>query len=121
MAVSSALFLASIFRFEFAGEAPSANADYTVITLIATPVWLLLFWAYGLYEPRQVLSPVNEFKQVFHGVFAGTALLFVADSLFRLDLARLWAVSVFFLGILVVGGERLVVRKIAALPPTTWR
>jgi exopolysaccharide biosynthesis polyprenyl glycosylphosphotransferase len=74
-------------------------------------MWLLLFWAYKLYEPRQVLSPVNEFKQVFHGVFAGTALLFVADSLFRLDLARLWAISVFFLGLVVIGGERLVVRK----------
>ena len=111
MAVSSALFLASIWRFEIAGEAPSARADYTIITLIAVPVWLLLFWVYGLYEPRQVLSPVNEFKQVFHGVVAGTVVLFVADSLFRLDLARLWAISVFFLGLIVVGGERLIVRK----------
>lgn len=111
MAVSSALFMASILRFEIAGEVPTARLDYGVITLLATPVWLLLFWAYRLYEPRQVLSPVNEFKQVFHGVFAGTALLFVADSLFRLDLARLWGISVFFLGLVVVGGERLVVRK----------
>ena len=111
MAVSSSLFLASILRFELFTDAPSARSDYVVITLLTTPVWLLLFWAYGLYEPRQVLSPVNEFKQVFHGVFAGTALLFVADSLFRLSLARMWGISVFFLGLLVVGGERLMVRK----------
>jgi hypothetical protein len=78
MAVSSALFLASILRFEILEAVPTAN--YTLLTLTTTPVWIALFWAYGLYEPRQVLGPVNEFKQVFHGVFAGTALIFVADS-----------------------------------------
>ncbi|MGI8773664.1 MAG: sugar transferase [Actinomycetota bacterium] len=111
MAISAALFIASILRFEFGGEAPAAAISYTGITVLATPVWLFLFWAYGLYEPRQVLSPVNEFKQVFHGVFAGTALLFVADSIFRLNLARGWALSVLGLGLIMVGGERLIVRK----------
>lgn len=119
MAVSSALFLASFLRFdvttllwfEFSNEAPAAAYSYHFITVIATLMWLSLFWLYGLYEPRQVLSPVNEFKQVFHGVFAGTALIFVADSIFRLNLARGWALSVFGLGLLFVGGERLVVRK----------
>ncbi|MFP5298550.1 MAG: sugar transferase [Actinomycetota bacterium] len=119
MAVSSAFFIASFLRFDvtsllwfnFENEAPAAAYSYHYITLIATLVWLFLFWMYGLYEPRQVLSPVNEFKQVFHGVFAGTALMFVADSVLRLNLARGWALSVFGLGIVLVGGERLAVRK----------
>lgn len=111
MAITSALFVASFIRFEFGTEAPAAALSYTGITLLTAPVWLLLFWAYGLYEPRQVLGPVSEFKQVFHGVFAGTALLFVADSIFRLNLSRAWVLSVFVLGLLAVGGERLVVRK----------
>jgi exopolysaccharide biosynthesis polyprenyl glycosylphosphotransferase len=119
MAVSAAFFSASILRFELESvlwfelpkEAPAAAYSYHFITLVATIVWLLLFWLYGLYEPRQVLGPVNEFKQVFHGVFAGTALMFVGDSVFRLNLARGWALSVFILAILFVGGERLVVRK----------
>lgn len=112
MAVTSALFIASFIRFDFGTEAPAAALSYTGITLLTAPVWLLLFWAYGLYEPRQVLGPVNEFKQVFHSVFAGTALLFVADSIFRLNLSRAWVLSVFVLGLVAVGGERLVVRKI---------
>ncbi len=112
MAVSSALFVASIIRFEILNEAPARNLDYTLITLASTPVWLLLFSAYGLYEPRQVLSPVNEFKAVFHGVVAGTVLIFITDSLLELKLARGWALIALVSGLLVVGGERLLVRKV---------
>ena len=115
MAVSSALFLATALRFEIFSGAPGkvdgALIDYTLVTVIATPVWLLLFWLYGLYEPRQVLSPVNEFKQVFHGVVAGSVLIFVADSVFNRNLARGWALLGMALGFILVGGERLIVRK----------
>src|SRR5688500_2415700 len=75
MAVLTALFLASTIRFELFNDSPTITANYTVVTLIATPVWLILFKLYGLYEPRQVLGPVIEFKQVFHGVVAGTVLI----------------------------------------------
>lgn len=116
MAVSAALFLATALRFEIfsgaPGEVDGALVDYMVVTLIATPVWLLLFWLYGLYEPRQVLSPVNEFKQVFHGVVGGSVLIFVADSVFNRNLARGWALLGMAVGFVVVGGERLVIRKL---------
>jgi exopolysaccharide biosynthesis polyprenyl glycosylphosphotransferase len=116
MAVATALFLASILRFELGlfvlGErAPAESVDYTILTLALIPIWLLLFWMYGLYEPRQVLSPVNEFKQVFHGVIAGAVLIFLADSVFRLNVSRAWALLALVLGLVVVGGERLLVRK----------
>ncbi len=110
-AVSAALFLASAIRFELFDGAPAARFDYTTITLAATAVWIVLFWLYGLYEPRQVLGPVNEFKQVFHGVVAGTAGIFIADSLFTLNLARRWALLAFGCGMVLVAGERLFVRK----------
>ena len=112
MAVSAALFLASTIRFEIFQGAPAQDVNYTLITVIATPVWIILFWLYGLYEPRQVLTPVNEFKQVFHGVVAGTVVIFIADSIFRLDLARGWALLALGSGFVMVGAERLVVRKI---------
>jgi exopolysaccharide biosynthesis polyprenyl glycosylphosphotransferase len=112
LAVSAALFLATAIRFEMFEGAPAARYDYTTITLVATPVWIVLFWLYGLYEPRQVLGPVNEFKQVFHGVVAGTVAIFIADSVLTLNLARLWALLALVCGMAVVGGERLVVRKI---------
>ena len=111
MAVSTALFLASIVRFEVLDALPSNKVDYALLTALATPVWVILFWLYGLYEPRQVLSPVNEFKQVFHGAVAGTTLLFVADSLFELRLARGWIVLSMVLGFFVVACERLAIRK----------
>lgn len=112
IAVSGAMFLASIIRFEILSGAPARGIDYTVLTLLATPVWLLLFWAYGLYEPRQVLGPVNEFKQTFHGVVAGTVVILIADSVLELDLARGWALIAMATGFIGVGGERLLVRKV---------
>ena len=111
MAVSSALLVASIIRFEILDRSPADKADYGLLTLVLTPMWLLLFWMYGLYEPRQVLSPVNEFKQVFHGVVAGSVLIFLADSILQLNLARGWALLAMAGGFVFVGGERLLVRK----------
>ena len=111
MAVSSALLVASIIRFEILDRSPADKADYGLLTLALTPTWLLLFWMYGLYEPRQVLSPVNEFKQVFHGVVAGSVLIFLADSILQLNLARGWALLAMAGGFVFVGGERLLVRK----------
>jgi exopolysaccharide biosynthesis polyprenyl glycosylphosphotransferase len=113
MAVMVALFSASIIRFEIMGESPALRDgwSYPLLTLVCVPVWLSLFWLYGLYEPRQVLSPVNEFKQVFHGVVAGTVVLLISDSVLRLNLARGWALLAMFCGFVVLGGERLAVRK----------
>ncbi len=111
VAISTALFIASIVRFEIMAGAPARGIDYTLLTVIATPIWLVVFWMYGLYEPRQVLGPVSEFKQVFHGVVAGSVLIFIADSIFKLDLARGWALLAMASGFLFVGFERLLVRK----------
>lgn len=112
MALSTAFFLASFVRFELFEESPAQTVDYNLITLIATLGFLLLFWMYGLYEPRQVLSPVNEFKQLIHGVSIGSALILVADSLFDLRLSRPWVGIAFLFGLVFVGGERLVIRKV---------
>lgn len=112
LAVSASFFLASTIRFELLIGAPARGTDYTMVTVLATPLWLVLFWLYGLYEPRQVLSPVNEFKQVFHAVVAGTVWLFLVDSAFNLNLARGWALLVMATSFVVVGGERFAVRKV---------
>jgi exopolysaccharide biosynthesis polyprenyl glycosylphosphotransferase len=111
MAASSGLFLASIIRFEVMTGQPASTVDYSLITLLATPVLIVLFWLYGLYEPRQVLGPINEFKQVFHGVIAGTVLIVLADSLLELEIARSWIFIAMGWLFVTVGGERLIVRK----------
>jgi exopolysaccharide biosynthesis polyprenyl glycosylphosphotransferase len=111
VAVTSSLFIASVIHFEILPNAPAVGVNYTLITLLATPVWLLLFYLYGLYEPRQVLGPVNEFKQVFHGVVAGTVAIFIAASAFKTDIARGWVLWSMIAGFFFVGGERLIVRK----------
>ena len=111
LAVTSALLIASIIDFELLPNAPATGVNYTLITFLAAPLWISLFYLYGLYEPRQVLGPVNEFKQVFHGVVAGTVVIFMAASLFKVDIARGWVLISMFSGLVVVGGERLVVRK----------
>ena len=112
IAVSTALFLTSIVYFEMLPNAPARGVDYTIITILATPVWLLLFYFYGMYEPRQVLSPVNEFKQGFHGVVAGTVAILIGTTMFTRDIARGWMLLALVFGFVIVGGERLVVRKV---------
>jgi exopolysaccharide biosynthesis polyprenyl glycosylphosphotransferase len=111
MAISTALFLSSAVRFELFRGSPRADLDYGLIAALATPVWLVLFWAYRLYEPRQVLSPVNELKHVLHGVMGGIVAIFVADSLFELELARGWVLTAMVTSFVVVSCERLLVRK----------
>ena len=111
LAVTSALLIASIIDFEILPNAPAAGVNYTLITFLAAPVWISLFYLYGLYEPRQVLGPVNEFKQVFHGVVAGTVVIFMGAALLKVDIARGWVLLAMVSGLVVVGGERLVVRK----------
>ena len=111
MAISAALFIASIVRFEILPGTPAAKVDYAILTGLATPVWVLLFWMYGLYEPRQVLSPFNEFKQTFHAVVAGIVVIFLADSIFNLEIARGWALIALVAALAVVGAERVIVRK----------
>ena len=112
MAILTSMFLASTIRYEVMAGAPAHGVNYTSVTLLALPVWLLLFRFYGLYEPRQVLSPVNEFKQVFHGVVAGTVLIVLADSILEWNLARSWILLAMGCSFAIVGGERLVVRKV---------
>src|SRR5687767_13321053 len=112
VAVTAALLIASIIYFEILPNAPASGVNYTLITFLAAPIWVSLFYLYGLYEPRQVLGPVNEFKQVFHGVVAGTVVLFMGAALLKIDIARGWVLLAMFSGLVVVGGERLVVRKV---------
>ena len=111
LAVTSALLIASIVDFEILPNAPATGVNYTLITFLAAPIWISLFYLYGLYEPRQVLGPVNEFKQVFHGVVAGTVVIFMGAALFKVDIARGWVLLAMMSGLVVVGGERLIVRK----------
>ncbi|MDQ4064728.1 MAG: sugar transferase [Actinomycetota bacterium] len=114
MAVSSAMFISSILYFElelFGERLPAAKADYAVLTFAMTPVWLVIFWLYDLYEPRQVLSPVSEFKQIVQAIVAGIVVIFLADSLFDQELARGWILLTIVTTFVVVGAERLAIRK----------
>ncbi len=111
MAVSAAMFISSFLYFDIGDRTPAEKADYALLVLFMTPVWLAVFWLYDLYEPRQVLSPVSEFKQIFQSVVAGIILIFLADSLFDQELARGWVLLTMVTAFVVVGAERLAIRK----------
>ncbi|MDQ3962317.1 MAG: sugar transferase [Actinomycetota bacterium] len=111
MAVSAAMFISSFLYFDVGDRTPAEKADYALLVLFMTPVWLAVFWLYDLYEPRQVLSPVSEFKQIFQSVVAGIILIFLADSLFDQELARGWVLLTMVTAFVVVGAERLAIRK----------
>ena len=111
MAISAAMFISSFLYFDVGNRTPAEKADYALLVLFMTPVWLAVFWLYDLYEPRQVLSPVSEFKQIFQSVVAGIVVIFLADSLFDQELARGWVLLTLVTAFVVVGGERLAIRK----------
>ena len=104
-------WMATFLRFEFFSGNPSKSVDYSLLVLIFTPVWIGVFFFYGMYEARRTLNVVAELKTIFHGVLAGAIAILVTDSLFELDLARGWILATALSGLFIVGGARLTLRK----------
>ena len=112
---------ASLIRFEvFRSEplhlfhgAPVPELDYSLLGLIATPVWMALIWRHGLYEDGSQRS--GELRRLLPALVTGTILFLVLDSLFELHIARGWAFSALIVGAVMVLVGRTVVRKAFAL------
>lgn len=104
LAVLAAFTVAYIIRTQF-DERPLLvevyAQDYIVPFLFITPVWLLLFWAIGLYEPINYMKRLTELGKLVIGSFVGILVVigydFVTDTpLFPARLVPVYALGLVF-------------------------
>jgi lipopolysaccharide/colanic/teichoic acid biosynthesis glycosyltransferase len=119
LAVTAGLLLAYYLRIGsglLPYTSPYASAAYLGITVIAVPVWLLIFLANRLYHFDSLLGGPDEYASVFRGCTYGTVALVILSFFERgEDLSRGWLLLSWLTCILVVGGERFLMRRVAFL------
>lgn len=92
---------------------------YQTLALVQLPVWMLIFYGFGLYNRQNLLGGTNEAKLLFNAVTVCVVLVIAADFLWaQIALARGWLLvswgTIFFLTGLSRFILRLVVRKLRA-------
>src|SRR5262245_33769332 len=65
-------------------------SDYALLTLVSIPAWIAVFARYGLYASRRITGRLQELRAIFHGVFAGSAVLAIGAYYMRENIARRW-------------------------------
>ncbi len=89
-----------------------AEGRHMLLALIALPIWLALFFKYGLYLGRKVSSRVEEFGAITHAVAGSVLAMIVLAFVLKLDVSRGWLVATLFVTVGLVTGEREVVRQV---------
>lgn len=94
-------------------------ALYQTLALLQLPVWMLIFFGFGLYNRQNLLGGTNEAKLLFNAVTVCVVLVIAADFLWaQIALARGWLLvswgTIFFLSGLSRLVVRLVIRKLRA-------
>jgi len=89
---------------------------YAVMIPVAIPLWLVLFAFNRLYDPRYLISGLQEYGKLVVACSFGVLLLVVLSFLEpSLSVSRSWLVFCWLFGILFVSMERFVIRRIVRL------
>ena len=89
---------------------------YAVMIPVAIPLWLALFAFNRLYDPRYLISGLQEYGKLVVACSFGVLLLVVLSFLEpSLSVSRSWLVFCWLFGILFVSMERFVIRRIVRL------
>ncbi len=121
LALALAFWLAYEMRFSFQWEifqldSPARGTFYLQLSAGLILAWLLLFWAYRLYDEQILLGGVREYVQLFNACVSGAILIALAQFLIvELTVARGWVGLAWLLTFLVVGLERLLTRRLGYL------
>ncbi len=117
--LAGAFGLAYLLRFYsglpiFQTEIAPWPSYYGTLILAFIPVWVVLFWAYRLYDWDILLGGTREYELVFHasvtGAVAITVVQFLSDFL---TIARGWMGLSWLLAFVLVGAGRFVLRRLA--------
>jgi exopolysaccharide biosynthesis polyprenyl glycosylphosphotransferase len=87
---------------------------YFQLGLVLVPVWLLLFWAFRLYDWDWLLGGTREYASIFQAGTSGTVLIALAQFAFpQLIIARGWVGLSWALTFALAVGARFVLRRLA--------
>lgn len=110
LCLAAALGIAAAVR----SRAETAGAPGPYVRWLA--IWLLLWWFgllfVGLYDGRRIRNPAEELGLVARGVTLGAALAAVVAFSARSPLSRGWLALAWVMALVLVIGERRVVRKV---------
>ena len=85
LCVAVALAGSYLGRFGFS----LVDASYIAVVLIALPVWLGVFNAFHLYQPRY-LSAVEEFRRIIGATALGIVVIVMVSFWWKAGLSRAW-------------------------------
>ena len=87
---------------------------YQGLALVLVPVWLILFWAFRLYDWDWLLGGTREYASIFQATISGAILVALAQFLIpQLTIARGWVGLSWALTFVFVTGARFLVRRLA--------
>jgi len=117
VALGIAFMLAYWLRFQLslttAPEVVPAPFLYPLLTAFLTPICILVFAAFKLYEPEQLLGGVSEYSRIFNACSTATMIVVIATFLQpAFVIARFWVVSAWLLSFVVVSINRFACRRI---------
>ncbi|MBM4432200.1 MAG: hypothetical protein FJ026_17905, partial [Chloroflexi bacterium] len=118
-ALSLGAALALAYYLRISGEflpyqAQADPADYARLGLIVLPLWLATFAFNRLYDPAELLGGPQEYGHVVVGCTFGVVALVLVGFFERTILpSRLWLLLVWLFSILIVGGSRFALRRVA--------
>ncbi len=113
-----AFYLAYIARFDLRialqPEIMPSQGFYLRLVVILIPIWLVLFYLFGLYDFRHLLGGTSEYARVFNGCSAGV-LAVIVFSFFEpgFIIARAWLVSAWLFSVILVSLARFSLRRLA--------
>jgi exopolysaccharide biosynthesis polyprenyl glycosylphosphotransferase len=89
--------------------------------LITIPVWLIVFFAFGLYSRKQVLEPALKATTVVFAITVSALLTIVVAFATHIDMGRWWVVYLWAAStVLVLGGRVLVLSLSQKLHQMHW-
>ena len=114
--ISASFFSAYHLRFKsMPYYAPFSSQFYWTLLPLLVPTWLLIFAAYGLYNPRKLFGGTLEYARVLNACAVGVMALIVLSFMYRgaeQPISRGWLLICFSLSVLTIISYRLALRRL---------
>jgi exopolysaccharide biosynthesis polyprenyl glycosylphosphotransferase len=111
-----AFYLAYWMRFNLhltiAPEVVPNPEFYPILAALLTPLSILVFIPFRLYEPHSLLGGVSEYSRTFNACSTGTMIVVLGTFLIpQFVVSRLWVVSAWLFSFALVALNRFVCRR----------
>jgi exopolysaccharide biosynthesis polyprenyl glycosylphosphotransferase len=108
LATGVAVLLSAALR----GRALDTAREHVLLTVLSLPLWILVFFHYGLYRIRHITDQLEEFRRIVHAVAASVLGLAAVGFLLKLWIARSWLLLFFASAVVVLSAERRLMRTV---------